>query len=279
VANPHPLGNSGLTHAKFAQGHHLLIPGQAFLSVRLLKTLDFRRTPDRAGRFPDGNVFIKRFLRLRLSLGRQMASETPFQRLPQILQHVEAVRALDRLGSACRSSRSIVSSTIPTDQRDFWMGGHPGGCVFCFAVSQDIDHLVCLQIDEDGAEPASPFEGKIIDAKLDDWFDRLCGQGHDAPKNGESAGLDPHTICDAHTQSAASGQANDLDQLKQSCRHPRTGCYKGGEALHKDLSWTAGDIAEKFAHREQEAHRLSSTGEINQFALIATMNTAGRSAT
>ena len=67
--------------------------GQTFLSVRLLKTLDFRRTPDRVGRFPDGKVFFKRLLRVRLSLGCQMASETPFQRLPQIFQQVEVVRA------------------------------------------------------------------------------------------------------------------------------------------------------------------------------------------
>lgn len=136
-----------------------------------------------------------------------------------------------------------------------------------------------LQVHEDGAERASALERKIIDAKLDDLSDWRCRQSHDAPENSEPAGLDAHVIRHAHAQSATSRQANDLDEVKQSCGHPRPRGDKGGQTLGKDFARTGGDIAEKFAHREQEAHRLPGTGQISQSALIATMYTSRSSAT
>jgi hypothetical protein len=51
------------------------------------------RTSDRSGRFPDGKMFLKRFLSLLLALGRQVTRKAPFQRLPQIFYHVEAIGA------------------------------------------------------------------------------------------------------------------------------------------------------------------------------------------
>lgn len=120
---------------------------------------------------------------------------------------------------------------------------------------------------------------KIINAKLYDVPDRLGGQGHDAPEDGEPAGLDPHAIRDTHARSAASCQANNLNQLKESYRHTRPRSDKGGQTLRKDLSWAGGDIAEKFPYREQEAHELSRAGQIRQSARISTMNSSGKRAT
>ncbi len=91
--------------------------------------------------------------------------------------------------------------------------------VSAFREAENIDDLMCLQIDENRSERASTLEREIIDSKLDDWSGRPGGQGHDAPENGELAGLDAHAIRHTHTQSAAGRQANDLDQLKESCRH------------------------------------------------------------
>jgi hypothetical protein len=41
---------------------------------------------------------------------------------------------------------------------------------------------------------------QIVNTKLDDLFDRPCGQGHDAPENGVPAGLDAHAIGDTHAK-------------------------------------------------------------------------------
>ena len=42
LGNADSLGNSSPTHTKFAQSHYLLITGQAFLSIGLLKMLNLR---------------------------------------------------------------------------------------------------------------------------------------------------------------------------------------------------------------------------------------------
>jgi hypothetical protein len=116
---------------------------------------------------------------------------------------------------------------------------------------------------------------QIINAKLYDWSGHLCGQGHNASENGEPVGLDTHAIGDTDAQSAASCQANDLDQLEKSCGYTRPRGNKGGQTLRKDLSWTGWHITKKIPNSEQDAHRLPYTGQIGQLALIATMNTSG----
>jgi hypothetical protein len=86
-------------------------------------------------------------------------------------------------------------------------------------------------------------------------------------------GLDAHPIRDAHPRSAASCQPNDLQELKEPCRHPRSRSNKRGQPLGKDFSWASGRIAENFPNRELKVDRLPSAGVIGQSALIATMNT------
>src|SRR5882724_3232673 len=136
-----------------------------------------------------------------------------------------------------------------------------------------------FQIHHDSSERASTPEREIIDANVGDMPNWLCRQCHDTAENGEPAGLDTHAICDAHAEPPAGRQANDLDQLKESCCHTCSGSNKGGQSLGKDFLWAGGLIAEKFPHRELKAHGLPRTGQIGQFALIVTMNTCSGSAT
>ena len=72
---------------------------------------------------------------------------------------MEAVGALNRLGSRCLRRRSIISPTIPAHDPDFWVGFHPGGCGFGFSVREDIDDLMALQIDQKRSIGASTLEG------------------------------------------------------------------------------------------------------------------------
>src|SRR6266567_9498084 len=107
---------------------------------------------------------------------------------------------------------------------------------------------MCLQIYDDSPERASTPEREIIDANVGNMPHWLWRQCHDTSKNGEPARLDTHAIGDAHTEPPTGRQANDLDHLKESCRHTRSGSNKGSQPLSKDFSWAGGLIAEKFPH-------------------------------
>ncbi len=139
--------------------------------------------------------------------------------------------------------------------------------------------LVRLHVDKDGPERASTPEREIIVSQLDDLSDRHWREGHDTSENGYAGGLYPQTIGYPDAKSATSGEADGLHNLEESCSHTGPRGRKGDQTLSKDFSWTGRHIAEKFSHREQEAHGLSATGEIGQLSLIVTMNTRGLRAT
>src|SRR5579884_1864705 len=209
----------------------------------------------------------------------EMAREEPFNRLTQVGQEMEPVGTLDGLRCRRQSRRSVVSSTISAHHSDFWMGPHPGGGGFGFPIRQNIENLMTLQIDQERSIDASTLERKIINAELGDLSNWLGGQRHDAAKQRVACGLDAHAICDASAQSASSRQAKRLEQFKESCRHTRARSNEGGQPFGKDFSWATRLIAEKFPHRELNAHSLPRAGQIGQFALIATMNPCRCSAT
>jgi hypothetical protein len=104
---------------------------------------------------------------------------------------------------------------------------------------------------------------------------QVCGkryEGHDAPEDGEPAGLDAHAIRYTHAKSAASRQANDMDYLEEACGHPRPGGNKRGQTLRKDLPRAGGLLAKVFADLEQETDALPSTREVGDLARVAAMH-------
>ena len=131
-----------------------------------------------------------------------MAREKPFKRFAQIGHQMEAVSTLHRLGNRCLCCCSIVPSTIPAHDLNFWVGFHPGGCGCGFSVRQDIEDLMTLQIDQKRAEGAATLERKVINPKLANLPDRLGRQGHNAPENGMARGLDSQPIGDTNAQPA-----------------------------------------------------------------------------
>jgi hypothetical protein len=117
---------------------------------------------------------------------------------------------------------------------------------------------------------------EIIYSKLDDLSDRLCGQGHDAPENGDARGLYAQPICDADTKPTPSRETNDLDDLEEPPSHACARGNKGSQTLREDFSRAEWHIAEKFPYRKQEAHGLPGTRQIGQSARISTVNTCRR---
>src|SRR5690348_3823311 len=100
---------------------------------------------------------------------------------------MKTVRNLPRLWSALTRSSGIITPAITTDQIDFWMSLHPDFGGFCFAVWQEVNDLVALQVYQDRAEFSATTERKIIYSQLEHLFDWLCWECHNTSKNGEPA--------------------------------------------------------------------------------------------
>src|SRR6266487_1434282 len=104
---------------------------------------------------------------------------------------MKTIRNLCRLWSTFTRSCRIISPSITAHEIDFWMQNHPSFCGFCFAIRQEVNHLVALHVYQDRAEFSPTTESKIIYSQLRHLSDRLCRQRHDAPENGQSGGLYP----------------------------------------------------------------------------------------
>jgi len=102
---------------------------------------------------------------------------------------MEAISNLGRLWGPFTGSGSIISSTISTDELDFWVRFHPGFRCFCLAVRQEVNHLVALHIDENAAKLPPTTKGEVIYSKLYYLFYWRCWKGHDAAEDGHPAGL------------------------------------------------------------------------------------------
>jgi hypothetical protein len=75
---------------------------------------------------------------------------------------MKTLHNLPRLWSALTRSSGVITPAITTHQIDFWMSLHPDFGGFCFAVSQEVNDLVALQIYQDRAEfsPTTERSGK-----------------------------------------------------------------------------------------------------------------------
>src|SRR5260370_3498777 len=103
---------------------------------------------------------------------------------------MKAVGYLRSLRSRLAGCGSIVSPSIPTHQINFWVLSHPSGGGFCCPIRQEINHLVALQVHQDGPEVPPATESEIVYAKLRYLLDWHGGKRHDAADNGPPRGLD-----------------------------------------------------------------------------------------
>jgi hypothetical protein len=97
--------------------------------------------------------------------GAAFVEQQSLQGVHQILEQVEAVGDLDRLGRATTGTVGIELRTIAADDAHAWMLSEPGGESVSLALRQQIDGTMGFQVDQDGAVPIPFAEGPIIDAK------------------------------------------------------------------------------------------------------------------
>src|SRR5258708_26208099 len=103
---------------------------------------------------------------------------------------MEAICALSSLRGSIGRGGGIISSTISPDQRDFWVRSHPGRNRFDFAVGQDIEHTMTLEINQQCSVRTPSLERKVINAQLNHLPNRGGWESHDPPENGLPRGLD-----------------------------------------------------------------------------------------
>src|SRR5205085_2907326 len=121
---------------------------------------------------------------------------------------MEAISNLGRLWSPFTSCSSILSPAIPTDNLDFWMRLHPGFCCFSFAIRQEVNDLVALQVQQDRAEFSPTTEGKVIYSKLRYPFSGCCWKDHETTKDRCGRRLNSQTSRQSSSQLSTGCQAN-----------------------------------------------------------------------
>ncbi len=83
--------------------------------------------------------------------GFMMTMKDAFHSLRKVLLQVEAVGNLHRLRGSAAGSSGIVPRAITTDEFDTWMGLEPAFQAAGGAVSKQIDDVMILQVNQNGA--------------------------------------------------------------------------------------------------------------------------------
>jgi len=85
------------------------------------------------------------------------------ERRREIAQEVEAIGDLDRLGRALPGPVRIGPGPVAADEFDARMRAEPRCQGRRFAIGQEVDHPVALEIDQQRAVALAPAPGPIID--------------------------------------------------------------------------------------------------------------------
>ena len=110
----------------------------------------------------------------------------------QILHQMKPIHDLHGLRSAAPDAVGVEGTAIPTDDRHRGMLGQPGRQTVRRALGQEVEHLMVLQIDEDGAIALPPPPRPLIDANdLRRRGGRRRGRLHQPQEGGGTASGSP----------------------------------------------------------------------------------------
>jgi len=102
-----------------------------------------------------------------------MAAEHPLDRVVQVLEQVEPISDLHRLGCPLPRPLGVRAPAVAAHDLHLGMRREPGRERLGGAVRQQIDDRVRLQVDEDGAIMAPLARRKVVDAEDPDGARRL----------------------------------------------------------------------------------------------------------
>jgi hypothetical protein len=147
--------------------------------------------------------------------GAQVASvggEHQLQRLGQVLQQVEAVRDLHRLGRAAAGSLGIRTRPVARDHGDAGVGAQPGRERVRLAVGQQRHRVPPLQVHQHGAVGVSFTHRPVVHTE--------GGRGHDGRHGGSPDQVQQRVAARRQPELAAEACAGRPAQRQSQSREP-----------------------------------------------------------
>jgi hypothetical protein len=158
------LGNTGKTHSLLVQCQDLVVSrlativdrgGHARISDESDRRCDQADVRDarswRTGWLKCGLIVLKRRLSRRVQRP-SLPSDDALHHVRQILQHMKAIDNLYGSRRAPARTFGIRAGPIAGNDLDGQVPSQPGRESICGAIRQQIDDLVCFEIDQDGSE-------------------------------------------------------------------------------------------------------------------------------
>ena len=146
-------------------------------------------------------------------------------------------------------------------------------------IRQEINDVVALQVDQDGAEFSPTTESEIIYPKLCYLFSGCCWKDHDTAKDRCWRRLNSQTSCESGSQLSTGRQAKRLQSLAETDREPCPRQNEGGKPFRKNLPDAVSVVAEESTHMQDELYAEACAGQICHHASIVAMAAFGRAET
>jgi hypothetical protein len=144
----------------------------------------------------------------------------PFNCFTKIGIQMPPIRDLDRLWSTLGHSIHVVDPSISTNHFDLWVVSQPGTHRLHASIRQQIQHLLPLQIHDDGAVALTTAPAPIVDPNHPHFVCFKGGPVHRLyrPEDGRIGGSHPEGRRQPLTTLAATAKSNLLQSSTEACR-------------------------------------------------------------
>ena len=139
---------------------------------------------------------------------RSVVEQKGFQGLAEVLDEMEAIDDLHRLGGPPANAVGVEVTAITADDGDRRMLGQPGRHAGGRAVRQQVHDPMRREIDQDGAIAMAPPPGPLVHADgLQGWGGEDRGRPHE-PEQGGGTGRQPQTSREPGARVPSQGHAD-----------------------------------------------------------------------
>ncbi len=218
----------------------------------MLSRLRLSVAVDKPGRFRESHDLLRR----ELELSARRASELLFDRVPQILQQVEAVGDLARLRCALSGTLRVESTPVAAHDLYGRTAGEPGRRRNSRSVLQDIQYLAPLKIDHDRPVGAAFAPAPVVHAHHADGRPRrlLVHAALQRPQEGVLALGCPEARHQTSARPAAGRVGKHTSQVDNTTRPAAVRRHDLRQAIGERLLRTLGIEASPSCHFEHQLH-------------------------
>ena len=190
---------------------------------------------------------MRRANRSRLQRGAVVEQEG-FQGLAEVLDEMEAIDHLHRLGCPPANAVGIEVAPITADHGDRRMLGQPGRDAGGRAVRQQVHDPMRRQIDQDGAIPMAPPPGPLVDADGLQGWRAGTGAARTRRSSGGWTGGEPQAGGESGPGVPAQGHADRPESRDQPMGFAGVRGDQVRQALGEDATRTGPVPADEFPH-------------------------------